>query len=100
MYRNKAVAEKVVDTALKCEQIQIVTRRRGSKTFVTHKENNMKGHRTSLTLLGTLGLLTLGGQMARSQEKSVPITVQVHLVITDAALRDDAELPRLQTEDV
>jgi len=60
----------------------------------------MKGYKALLTLLGTFGLLTLGGHMARSQEKSAPSTVPVHLVITDVAQRDDAELPPLQKEDV
>jgi len=60
----------------------------------------MKGYKTLLTLLGTFGLLTLGGQMVRPQENSAPSTVPVHIVITDVAQRDDAELPPLQKEDV
>src|SRR5215467_3229443 len=60
----------------------------------------MKKYKTLLTLLGSFCLLTLGGPTARPQEKSSSGTVPVHLVITDAALREDAELPRLQKEDV
>ena len=60
----------------------------------------MKDYKTLLTLLGTFGLLTLGGQMVRTQENSAPSTVPVHIVITDVAQRDDAELPPLQKQDV
>jgi hypothetical protein len=35
-----------------------------------------------------------------SQEKAAANTVEVHLVVTDAALRQDAELPAFQKEDV
>jgi hypothetical protein len=45
-------------------------------------------------------LLCLSVPIARSQEKPAPSGVQVHMVITDTALREDAELPRLQKEDV
>jgi len=44
-------------------------------------------------------LLFFGGQGSYAQQKSSN-AVQVHLVITDAALKEDAELPRLQKEDV
>ena len=45
-------------------------------------------------------VLCLSAQFVRSQEKAAPSTVQVHMVISDTALREDAELPRLQKEDV
>jgi hypothetical protein len=64
------------------------------------QESNVKRCETLLTLLSTFGLLALGGQIAHSQEKPASNTVQVHLVITDAALRDGAELTPLQKEDV
>jgi hypothetical protein len=60
----------------------------------------MKNYKLALTLLGTFSVLTLISQIANSQEKSVPKTVPVHLVITDGALRDDKDLPPLQREDV
>jgi hypothetical protein len=60
----------------------------------------MKNYKLGLTLLGTFCVLTLISQIANSQEKSVPKTVPVHLVITDGALRDDKDLPPLQPEDV
>jgi hypothetical protein len=44
--------------------------------------------------------LCLSAQIVRSQENPATATVQVHMVITDTALREDAELPRLQKEDV
>jgi hypothetical protein len=37
---------------------------------------------------------------ARSQEKPAPAAAQVHVVITDAALRTDSELPPLQKDDL
>jgi hypothetical protein len=37
---------------------------------------------------------------ADSEGKSAPSTAQVHIVITDAALREDSELPPLQKEDI
>lgn len=51
-----------------------------------------------LALLCGTGLLGFGGQPSQAQQNAA--TVQVHMVITDAALREDAELPRLQKEDV
>lgn len=60
----------------------------------------MRRYKTPLILLGALGILALGGQSARSQEKTAPGTVQVHVVITDEALLADKELPPLQREDV
>jgi len=59
----------------------------------------MKICKTLLSLFGTLGLLVFGGQATYSQQKS-PSTVQVHLVVTDSAQRDDAELPPLKREDI
>ena len=53
-----------------------------------------------LTLLGILWLLVFSGHAAYTQQKPAPQGVQVHMVITDTALREDAELPRLQKEDV
>ena len=53
----------------------------------------------TLAWLCALGLLVIGGEATYGQQKSAA-TVQVHLVITDVAVREDAELPRLQKEDV
>jgi len=60
----------------------------------------MKNYKMVLTLLGTLCALVLSGQTVSSQQKAAPSTVQVHLVITDVALRAENELPPLQREDV
>jgi hypothetical protein len=60
----------------------------------------MKNHKAKLALLSAVCVLAFMGQYARSQQKAAPSGVQVHMVITDAALRDDAELPRLQQQDV
>jgi hypothetical protein len=64
------------------------------------KERIMKNRKLRLTLLGTFCALTLVSPIAHSQEKSATKTVPVHLVITDAALREEKELPPLQREDV
>jgi hypothetical protein len=64
------------------------------------KEGNMRMYKTLLRLLCTAALLGFGGHSLQSQQNAAPSTVQVHFVITDATLRDDAELPRLQKEDV
>ena len=60
----------------------------------------MKNHKAKLALLSVFCVLAFMGQYARSQQKAAPSGVQVHMVITDVALREDAELPRLQKEDV
>jgi hypothetical protein len=57
-------------------------------------------HKTFLTVVYVAGLLVYGGTTAQSQQSTAPSTVQVHMVITDAALREDAELPPLQKQDV
>ncbi len=59
----------------------------------------MKDYKRLIALLGAIGVLVLSGQSARSQQQASP-TAQVHVVITDAALRQDAELPPLQLGDV
>jgi hypothetical protein len=53
-----------------------------------------------LAVMGLCLLSTLGVQIARARDQTSSGGVQVHMVITDAALREDAELPRLQKEDV
>lgn len=60
----------------------------------------MKDHRAVLALFSTFCVLAFTAQSVHSQENAAPNSVQVHLVITDAALRDDQELPPLQREDV
>ena len=60
----------------------------------------MKLGNTVVPLLGALCLIALIMPAAHSQEKPASNTVQVHLVITDAALREDSELPALKKEDV
>jgi hypothetical protein len=57
-------------------------------------------HKTFLMLVYAAGLLVYGGATAQSQQNTAPSTVQVHMVITDTALREDAELPPLQKQDV
>jgi hypothetical protein len=63
----------------------------------------VKNCKLSLILLGTFCILL--ARIAYSQQKTAPNStapnsVQVHLVVTDTKLRQDAELPPLQKEDV
>jgi len=51
-------------------------------------------------LFGIACVLALSGQAVSAQEKAAPATVQVHVVMTDTALRSDSEAPRLKQEDV
>lgn len=60
----------------------------------------MKNHNAVPALLSTICILLFTLQSAYSQDRPAAGRVQVHMVITDAALREDAELPRLQKEDV
>jgi hypothetical protein len=50
-------------------------------------------------LLGLTCVLALNGQMLGAQEKADRSTAQVHVVITDVALRSDSELPRLRQDE-
>jgi hypothetical protein len=65
----------------------------------------MKDYKAVLAF-GLLGVVLFAAQVMLTQEKAASIqkaasgTAEVHVVITDAALREDAELPPLQKEDV
>ena len=60
----------------------------------------MKNRKTLLPLLAAMGVVVGSGQSVLSQQKAVSATAQVHMVITDAAVEEDKELPPLQKEDV
>jgi hypothetical protein len=60
----------------------------------------MKHCKKVLTLFAAICLLSLNTRSARSQENSTPNPAQVHMVITDAALQENKELPSLQRQDV
>jgi hypothetical protein len=60
----------------------------------------MKEHRCLFTVMVAAVLALAGVQIAWAQQNAASAAVQAHVVITDAALRADAELPRLQKEDV
>ena len=61
----------------------------------------MNNFRYLLTSLIALTLLGVGGRVLSSQENpGASGTAQVHMVITDEALRDDSELPILRPENV
>src|SRR5271163_1289302 len=60
----------------------------------------MKSYKAVLGLLSTLCVLMFTPSMVQSQEKSTQGSVQVHLVITDEAVRSDDQIPTLQSGDV
>jgi hypothetical protein len=61
----------------------------------------MNNFRHLLTFLIALPLLGFGARIVSSQENpGAPSTAQVHMVITDQALRDDSEVPILRPENV
>jgi hypothetical protein len=65
-----------------------------------HKESKMKSYKRML-LPGALCVVAFSWQTTSSQQKAITEgTVQVHMVITDSALRNDKELPPLKREDV
>jgi hypothetical protein len=51
-------------------------------------------------LFGTVCVLALNGQILRAQEKAASSAAQVHVVVTDMAVRTDSELPRLRQDEV
>jgi len=60
----------------------------------------MKSYKTVLGLLGILCVLICTAPIVHSQEKSAQSSVQVHLVITNEAVRGDGDVPTLQAGDV
>jgi hypothetical protein len=61
----------------------------------------MNNFRYFLTALSALILLGFGARIASSQQNAgASSTVQVHMVITDEAVRDDSEVPILRPENV
>src|SRR5580658_6247566 len=61
----------------------------------------MNNFRHLLTFLIAVALLGVGARIASSQKSAgASSTVQVHMVITDEAVRDDTELPILRPENV
>jgi hypothetical protein len=63
------------------------------------KERSMKNYNTGLGLLGTLCVLTLAAPIVHSQEKNTQGAIQVHMVITNEAVRADSDVPvNLTTE--
>jgi hypothetical protein len=59
----------------------------------------MGSRKVVLGLLGTICILALSDQIASAQEKTASST-EVHVVITDMAVRSDSELPRLRRDEV
>jgi hypothetical protein len=61
------------------------------------EEKNLE-HRRAVR--GAIFAFALTAQAGHSQAKAAPNTAQVHLVITDMALRNDNELPRRKQDEV
>jgi hypothetical protein len=61
----------------------------------------MISHKSLLGSLIVLGLLGFGARICSAQDKAATVgTVQVHMVITDEAVRDNGEVPILRAENV
>jgi hypothetical protein len=60
----------------------------------------VNNHKMVLALFGTLCFIASIGRVVSAQQNAAPGAVQVHVVITDAGLRSDSEVPRLKQEDV
>ena len=60
----------------------------------------MSHYTSGLRLIVALSLVVGCVRIARAQEQGAAKNVQVHVVITDAALQEDKDLPPLQKEDV
>jgi hypothetical protein len=60
----------------------------------------MKNRKVVVGLLGTMCTFALSSQIASAQEKTAPSTAEVHVVITDMAVKTDSELPRLRQDEV
>jgi hypothetical protein len=60
----------------------------------------MQNRKMVFARLGVLCVLALSGRFVSAQEKAAPSTAQVHVVITDMALRSDSEVPRLKPDEV
>jgi hypothetical protein len=60
----------------------------------------MKNCKVMVALVATICLLSICPSETRAQEKPAPASAAVHLVITDAALREDSEFPPLQKDDI
>jgi len=56
--------------------------------------------RTRKMVLGLIVTLLFAVQTVHSQQKAAPGTVQVHVVISDLAVRSDSEIPRLRQDEV
>jgi hypothetical protein len=71
------------------------------KHIESDAESSMKRPTSRVLLFAVVvGLPLLWWPNAQSQQKPESSTVQVHVVITDEAVREDQELPLLQLEDV
>jgi hypothetical protein len=60
----------------------------------------MERYKVLAVLFGTFCMFAVNVGIIHSQEKPAAGTVQVHMVITDQAVRDDSEVPILRAENV
>ena len=84
------------------EQMPRLDHQRCGKVPRIGRQNNllegfMRKLKMAITLLGTFCILAIGWLTARSQAAK---TVQVHMVITDMALRTEKSLPALNAKNV
>src|SRR5262249_22621507 len=75
----------------------------GTKPFLLDRcelpflEVTMQDRKMVFGGLAVLFVLALSGRFVSPQEKAAPSTAQVHVVITDMALRSDSEVPSLRS---
>jgi hypothetical protein len=60
----------------------------------------MKIYRVLPAMFAVVCLLAMGGARIHAQDKAAASTLQVHMVITDQAMRDGSEVPVLRPENV
>ena len=60
----------------------------------------MRNGKMHWALLSTVCVLALNAEILIAQEKTASSAAQVHVVITDMAVRSDNELPRLRQDEV
>jgi hypothetical protein len=60
----------------------------------------MRNRQMLWALLGTACVFAFNGQILAAQQKALSSAAQVHVVITDMAVRTDSELPRLRQDEV
>jgi hypothetical protein len=81
-------------------QAFVPRRRKSQPEYSQNRRNGMKSCKVVLILVGTMFLISSNNWIANAQQNAASNAVQVHMVITDQAVREDSELAILQPENV